>query len=108
MSWYAQTGPRKKESGKFRSSSHLGTEKSVGQPYRGWSFELITHSTGSSVRRMRTSVSILDPNKKGAAYLRDFSSLEQAATAAQEWIDHTLRLAPEVPGAVGTIPSLPE
>jgi len=106
MSWYAHTGPRKSESGKFRSYAQVGIEKSVGQPYRDWSFSFVTHQTGSSVRRTLFSVSICDPSKNRVAYLRDFSSLGQATTAAQAWIDQALdwKLAAS---AVGTIPALP-
>lgn len=110
MSWYARTGPRKRESGKFRSQAHVGIEKSAGEQYRGWSFSFIAHQTGSSVRRTLTSVSICDPSKNRAAYLRDFPSIQQAAAAAQEWIDHTLsmRLSKVVTSDVGAIPTLPE
>lgn len=107
MSWYARTGPRKRESGKFRSYAHAGIEKSVGQTYRDWSFSFVTHQTGSSVRRTIFSVSICDPSKNRVAYLRDFSSIGQATSAAQAWIDQTLdwKLATS---AVGTIPALPK
>ncbi len=110
MSWYARTGPRKKETGKFRSYAQTGIEKSTGEPYRGWSFSFVTHQTGSSVRRKRYAVAICDPHKNRAAYLRDFSSLQQATTAAKAWIDQTLslKLAESNSGALGTIPALPE
>jgi len=104
MSWYARTGPRKKETGKFRSYAHVGIEKSAGQSYRGWSFSFTTHQTGSSVRRTRYAVAICDPNKKRAAYLRDFSNIQQATTAAQEWIDQALK---RTASTTGTIPALP-
>jgi len=110
MTWYAHTGPRKKQSGKFRSYSQTGLEKGTGQQYRGWSFSFVTHQTGSSVRRSLTSVSICDPSKNRVAYLRDFPSIQQAASAAQEWVDHALRvsLATTTPKDVGTIPALPK
>ncbi len=106
MSWHAHAGSRKKETGKFRSYAQAGTGKSAGQPYRGWSFSFTTHQTGSSVRRTRYSVSIGDPNNHRAAYLRDFSSIQQATTAAQAWIDNALSLKLAA-SAVGTIPALP-
>ncbi len=107
MTWYARTGPRRKESGKFHSYSQIGLKKSAGESYRDWSFSLVTHQTGSSVRRSLTSVSICDPSKNRVAYLRDFSSIGQAASAAQRWIDQTLNLKLAA-SAVGTIPTLPE
>ncbi len=107
MSWHAHAGSRRKETGKFRSYTQAGTGKSVGEPYRDWSFSFVTHQTGSSVRRTRYAVAICDPNKHQAAYLRDFSSLSQATAAAKEWIDETLSLK-LVASAVGTIPALPK
>ena len=107
MSWHAHAGSRRKETGKFRSYAQAGTGKSVGEPYRDWSFSFVTHQTGSSVRRTRYAVAICDPNKHRAAYLRDFSSLGQATAAAKEWIDETLSLK-LVASAVGTIPALPK
>ncbi len=106
MSWYAHTGPRRRESGKFRSYAHAGIEKSAGQQYRDWSFRFVTHQTGSSVRRTRYSVSICDPSKNRVAYLRDFSNIGQATRAAQAWIDQTLR-SKFAASSLGTIPALP-
>ena len=106
MSWHAHAGSRKKETGKFRSYAQAGIGKSAGQPYRGWSFDFVTHQTGSSVRRTRYAVAICDPNKHRAAYLRDFSSIQQATAAAQAWIDNTLSLKLTA-STIGTIPALP-
>ncbi len=107
--WYSQTGRRKSDSGKFRSHVRLGTEKSPGGRHRGWSYHFVSHHTGTSVRRTIYSVAISDPHQNRLAYLRDFTSVEQAATAAREWIDHRLnRILPKSPAcAVGTIPALP-
>ena len=109
MTWYARTGPRRNESGKFQSHAHLGPARATGEEYRGWHLEFVTHKTGSSVRRTRYAVAISDPNKNRAAYLRDFSSLQQATTAAQQWIDHTLgqSLSETFPTHLGSIPRLP-
>ncbi len=109
MSWHAHAGSRKKETGKFRSYAQTATEKSGDQEYRGWFFGFVMHQTGSSVRRKRYAVAICDPNKHRAAYLRDFASPQQATTAAQQWIDQTLstKLAANVPGTLGAIPTLP-
>lgn len=92
MTWYARTGPRRKESGKFKSHSHLGTAQSAGGQHRGWHFDFVAHQTGSGVRRTRYAVSISDPNKNRVEYLRDFSNIGQATDAAKEWIDRTLGL----------------
>jgi len=109
MTWYAHTGPRRKETGKFHSHAQLGTKKSTGGQYRGWHFDFVAHQTGSGVRRTRYAVSIRDAQKNRVQYLRDFSSIQQATEAAQEWIDHTLGLGlpKPSPGVVGTIPTLP-
>ena len=90
MSWHAHCGPRRSETGKFRSHAQLGTEKSSGGQYRDWFYSFVTHQTGSGVRRTRYAVSICDPNKNRVEYLRDFSSIEQATVAAQHCIDHQL------------------
>ena len=107
--WCSQTGRRKSDSGKFRSHVRLGAEKLPGGRHRGWSYHFVSYQTGTSVRRTIYSVTISDPHQNRRAYLRDFSSVEQAATAAREWIDHTLsRIWPKSSaGAVGTIPALP-
>lgn len=110
MSWYARTGPRRKQTSKFQSQLKLGTDKTAGEEYRGWHYSLVAHQTGSDVRRIRYAVSILDTNKNRVAYLRDCCSIQQAADAAKRWIDQTLgrMLAQRAPIAVGTIPALPE
>ncbi len=107
--WCSQTGPRKNDTGKFRSRVRFGTEKSPGGRHRGWSYQFVSHHTGTSVRRTIYSVSISDPHQNRLAYLRDFSSMEQAATAARVWIDRRLKriLPRSSAGAVGTIPAPP-
>lgn len=109
MTWYARTGPRKKETGKFHAHAHLGMTTSSGGQYRGWRFDFVAHQTGSGVRRTLYAVSISDPNKNRVEYLRDFSSIHQATNAAQQWIDRTLGLGLPKPsaGVLGTIPALP-
>jgi hypothetical protein len=73
MSWHAHCGPRRSETGKFRSQAKLGTEKSAGGQYRDWFYSFVTHETGSGVRRTRYAVSICDPNKNRVEYLRVFT-----------------------------------
>lgn len=107
--WCSQTGRPKSDSGKFRSRVRFGTEKSPGGQHRGWSYHFVIHHTGTSVRRTVYHVTISDPHENRLAYLRNFSSVEQAATAAREWID--CRLKSILPrwhvGEIGTIPALP-
>ena len=108
MPWYARTGPRKKESGKFPTHKQLGTTQSSGGEYRGWHLDFVAHQTGSSVRRTRYAVSISDPHKNRVQYLRDFSNLQQATAAAHAWIDQTLSMTLAKPThGIGSIPGLP-
>lgn len=106
--WIAQRGRRFKETGKFHVRKRFGTQQSSGGQHRNWSYQLVSHSTGVSVRRTTFSVAILDPHRNRVAYLRDFSNLEQAATAAREWIDLRLsRTWPKTPDDLGAIPAVP-
>jgi len=109
MTLFANSGPRGKVSAKFRPYSKMGLEKSTGGQYRDWHYSFVAHQTGSGVRRTRYAVSISDPNKNRVEYLRDFSSLEQATTAAKQWIDQKANWiqANALPRAVGTIPTPP-
>ena len=107
--WSSLRSRRNNETGKFRSRARLGTEKSPSGQHRGWSYQFVIHQTGTSVRRTIYSVSISDPHQNRLAYLRDFSSMEQAATAARAWIDCRLKriLPRSSAGAIGTIPAPP-
>ena len=107
--WYAQNNRRVKETGKFRRQTPFGTQKTPGGRHRGWSYHFVSHRAGTSVQRTTYSVSILDPHQNRVAYLRDFSSVDQAASAARQWIDHTLSKvwSPSLASDVGTIPQLP-
>lgn len=109
MTWYARSGPRRKESGKFRSHAQLGTAKTTGDQYRGWSYSFIAHQTGSGVSRTLYAVSICDPYGNRVDYLRDFPNIQQATKAAHQRIDRTVgqSLVTAKPGAVGTIPTVP-
>ncbi|MEM8945015.1 MAG: hypothetical protein AAGD11_07515 [Planctomycetota bacterium] len=110
MSWYARTGPRYKQRGKFQSALIPGVENLTGAEYRGWHYRFVTHQTGSGVKRMRYSASILDGNHNRVAYLRDCASIQQATAAAKHWIDETIAqtAASAAAKSVGTIPTLPE
>lgn len=108
--WYAQSGPRSHDTGKFRSHKQVGTEKSAGGKHRGWSYHFVSHQTGSNIRRSSFSASIVDPYGNRVEYLRGFASLDQAAVAAREWIDALLNkmMRRTAPGrGVGTIPAAP-
>ena len=108
--WYAQSGPRSNDTGKFRSRTRVGTEKSSGGEHRGWSYHFVSHQTGTSVKRTSYSVSITDPYGNRVEYLRGFSSVDQAVIAARDWIDALLRkMMPTATAAeIGTIPTVPE
>ena len=110
MSWYARTGPRYKQGGKFQPELVPGTEKCAGGEYRGWHYSFVSHQTGSGVKRKRYAATILDGNRNRVAYLRDCSSIQQATEAAKFWIDETIAqtLAQSAAKSLGTIPTLPE
>ena len=107
--WSSLRSRRNNETGKFRSRVRLGTEKSPGGQHRGWSYHFVIHQTGTSVRRTIYSVTISDPHQNRLAYLRNFSNVEQAATAARAWIDCRLKriLPRSSAGSIGTIPAPP-
>jgi hypothetical protein len=106
--WCSQSGRRRNETGKFRTRARLGTVMTPGAEYRDWFYSFVSHSTGTSIRRTTYNVAILDPYQNRIAYLRDFSSIDQAAHAAREWIDHRLSLLGlNMPADLGTIPALP-
>ena len=109
MPWISHTGPRHRQAAKFTTHARLGTDKSAGGQYRGWHYSFTAHSTGSGVQRTRYSVSILDNKKHRVAYLRDFSSIEQATRGAKDYIDQKLGFDMQQKSAanVGTIPKLP-
>ena len=108
--WYAQSGPRSNDTGKFRSRARVGTESSGYGEHRGWSYHFVSHQTGTSVKRTSYSVSITDPYGNRVEYLRGFSRVDQAASAARDWIDALLRkMQPTASTAeIGTIPAVPE
>jgi len=107
--WHAQSGPRSKDSGKFRSRKTLGTEKLAEKTHQGWSYHFTSHQAGISVKRTSYHVSISDPQGNRVEYLRGFSSMERAGTAARQWIDGMLKKLEQAAAArgLGRIPSLP-
>ncbi len=107
--WSSQRSRRNNDTGKFRSRVRLGMEKSPGGQHRGWSYHFVIHHTGTSIRRKIYSVTISDPHQNRLAYLRDYPSVEQAATAARAWIDCRLKriLPRSSAGSIGTIPAPP-
>lgn len=108
MPWYTHSGPRRKQHGKFQSQAKLGTEHAEGSQHRGWHYSFVMHQTGSGVKRTRYAVSISDPQHNRVAYLRDCSSIQQAAEAAKHWIDTTLSriAANQLAGDVGALPAI--
>ena len=65
--WYAQSGPRSKDTGKFHTRKPGGTEKHGGEKYRDWSYEFVRNQTGTSVKRINYHVTIIDPSTYLAA-----------------------------------------
>ena len=107
--WYAQSGPRSRDLGKFHTRSPLGTTNSGAGKHRGWNYEIIAHQTGTSVRRTSYNVAISDQHRARMEYLRGFGSAQKAIVAAEEWIEAAqARLLRSMPaGEIGTIPALP-
>lgn len=107
--YYSQGGSRILNNGKFRSHTTIGTAKSQGDEYLGWSYSFITHQQGNSVRRTSYAVAISDPAGHRAAYLRDFSSIARATDAAREWIEEAVSKIQKnsYPSSLGAIPKLP-
>jgi len=108
--YYAHSGPRSKDSGKFRPRVKLGTDQQAGEEsHRGWFYSFISHQAGISIKRTSFNVSISDPQGNRVEYLRGFSSMERAGAAACEWIDEVVKkieLAAIARG-LGRIPTLP-
>ena len=102
-------GSRRADDGKFQRRARFGIETNTGGKHRGWSYKLISHQTGTSVKRTIYHAEILDPHDNQLAFLRDFSNLDQASRAAREWIDNRLNLVAKLraAGSVGQIPPPP-
>jgi len=107
--WHAQSGPRSKDTGKFRSRASLGTDQLAGKTHRGWSYHFTSHQAGISIKRTSFHVSISDPQGNRVEYLRGFSSMERAGVAAREWIDEILKKLEQAAASrgLGKIPALP-
>jgi hypothetical protein len=73
--------------GKFQHQHRLGTQAVGDQAHRGWTFQLIQHHTGATVKRTMFNVAVADPKGHRAGYLQGFPSAEHACAAAREWID---------------------
>jgi hypothetical protein len=77
-------------SGKFQHHRRPGIASGRDHTFGGWSYRLIEHHTGTTVKRTVYNASVADPNGSRAIYLQGFTTAERAATAAQEWIDQQL------------------
>lgn len=102
-------GARRADDGKFHRRAKFGAEASPGGKHREWTYNLISHQIGTSVRRTIYHAEIRDPHNNQLAFLRDFSSLDQAAKAARAWIDERLNLVAKLraAGSVGQVPPPP-
>lgn len=102
-------GSKRADDGKFHRRARFGVETNPGGKHRGWSYKLISHQTGTSVKRMIYHAEIRDPHDNQLAFLRDFSNLEQASKAARDWIDERLNLVARLSGvaSIGKIPPPP-
>ena len=108
--WYANnSGPRYADKGKFHRRPKTGIAPLESEVHRGWSYQFTTHQIGTSVRRKTYSATIFDTDGHRVEHLRGFSSLEQAGTAAREWIDRILaKINKRVQVTpLGNIPKLP-
>lgn len=106
--WYNTSSSPAKAKGKFVSRPRMGVQRTAGTSYRDWTYEFVSHQTGTSVRRTCYHVSIRDPLGISAEYLRDFPSLEQAREAAEHWIDCAIERREHAKRhSLGTIPKLP-
>ena len=76
---------------KFHRHHKMGIDRPQGSSYRDWSYDLVHHRTGTTVKRTVYHATILDPHGNRIAHLRDFPTLQAATKAAQEWIDQRLK-----------------
>ena len=79
--------------GKFQHHRRLGTQAMGDRAHGEWSFQLIQHHTGTTVKRSVYNVSIADPKGNRAAYLQGFATADGASAAAREWIEERVGAA---------------
>ena len=103
------SGSRRTDDGKFRSRQKMGVQDGGGGSHRNWTYHLVSHQTGTSVKRTVVHVEVRDPHDNHIASLRDFSSTEQAVAGARQWIDDRLHLINRLNTgkSVGKIPPVP-
>ncbi|MBN1854436.1 MAG: hypothetical protein JW829_17020 [Pirellulales bacterium] len=77
-------------SGKFLHIPRFGTEEAYGAEYHDWTYHLVRHMTGATLRRAVYTVTIFDSSGNRMAYLTDFPSLARAHAAARDWVDEML------------------
>ncbi len=107
--WFNHCSPRHKDKGKFLHQARTGMTSSGNDTHRGWTYHFTNHQTGTSVKRTTYGVSIADPHSSRVEYLRGFSNLDQAASAACKWIDLMFeKMGEPLPNAaLGNIPKFP-
>ena len=109
LRWNA-SGSRRSDDGKFRSRPRMGVGHSINGKHRDWSFHLINHQSGASVKRTVYHVEIRDPHDNKIVFLRDFATAEKATAGARRWIDERLNLVHRLNTgkSVGAVPKLPD
>ena len=107
--WHNVGSTTRQSTGKFKSQRRVGTELELNEQHAGWSFQVIEHRAGSTVRRTVYNVAISDPAGFRAGYLRGFLTAARARAAAQSWIDERVAKARTArrTNTVGAIPQLP-
>ena len=73
--------------GRFRRTQRPGVVLSKGESHRGWTYQLVRHTTGTTVRRTVYNVTITEPSGVRLPYLTGFPSPARAADAAHKWIE---------------------
>ena len=96
--WGQNNRGRKGGDGRFRPRPRMGLPQRTPASYRGWSFHLVEHQSGTVVKRTTYHIGIEDPHGNRIAFLRDFSSLQNATQAAEHWIDERLRMLDRLRG----------
>ncbi len=87
--WYASKRPTGK-SDKFLSLKRLGAQHAGLRTYKCWTYQLLSITSGASLTRTSHNVAISDPQGNAVEYLCGFMGSQQAASAAENWIDRHL------------------
>ena len=80
-------------SGKFHRTARTGLARGESADYRGWTYDLVRHTTGTTLKRTVYHVTIADPTGFRAAYLTNFQAAGKAVAAARERINQEIDTA---------------